>query len=502
MNRFILITTLVVFSACNRSPHDDQPEQANSREHAGESVQHTLYSEQYEYFIEHPPLAAGEEAEFLIHMTELKDYRACSSGEVSISMDGVTFTSDQPESPGIFHVDVIPPGDGEFNAVFIYSNGKMSQSADQPVIVMKENEAITAGEEEEEGHEHEESSTGEITFLKEQAWKSDFMVSRITPSTFHAVIPTSGELIAMPGEKQNITAGSQGIIRFANPHLVQGTLVKKGQLLFTLSSETLLEDNVKLRYEEARNALEKSRSEYRRHLTLYEQNAISERQFQNSRTAFHEDSLRYYSLAANVSEGGVRVTAPVSGTIHELFVSDGEYTEPGRLLATLSNNLNLVLRADLPQQFFGKLGEIHSANFRPAYSDRVFSLQEMNGRLLASGVSVAENNHYLPVIFQLENNGNLLEGAFAEVYLQGKEKNTVLVVPVSALLEEQGTHYLYVQVSGESYTKRVVVTGDSDGLNVEISSGLDAGERVVTRGPMLVKAASMAGGVMGDGHSH
>lgn len=115
---------------------------------------------------------------------------------------------------------------------------------------------------------------------------------------------------------------------------------------------------------------------------------------------------------------------------------------------------------------------------------------------------MAENDHYLPVIFKLENDGQLLEGAFAEVYLQAKERSAILAVPSTALAEEQGGTYLYIQLAGESYTKRFVTTGENDGLYVEITGGLNAGERVVTRGVMLVKAASMATGVVGDGHSH
>ena len=115
---------------------------------------------------------------------------------------------------------------------------------------------------------------------------------------------------------------------------------------------------------------------------------------------------------------------------------------------------------------------------------------------------MAENDHYLPIIFKLENDGQLLEGAFAEVYLQAKELSDILAVPSTALAEEQGGAYLYVQLTGESYTRRFVTTGENDGLYVEITGGLNAGERVVTRGVMLVKAASMATGVVGDGHSH
>ena len=73
---------------------------------------------------------------------------------------------------------------------------------------------------------------------------------------------------------------------------------------------------------------------------------------------------------------------------------------------------------------------------------------------------------------------------------------------MSAITEEQGEHYLYVQVTGESYTKRAVSIGNNDGQNLEITSGLNSGERVITKGVMLVKAASMVTGVENHGHSH
>jgi RND family efflux transporter MFP subunit len=264
----------------------------------------------------------------------------------------------------------------------------------------------------------------------------------------------------------------------------------------------MVEDNLVLQYNEAKNRLEKSRSEYNRHRLLYEKETISERQFLASKSTFTEDSLRYYSLAASVSEDGIRVTAPVSGTIHELNVSDGAYTEPGRILAILSANRTLMLQADLPQQYYGHLKEIQTAHFRPAYSDRVYTIEEMNGSLLAAGVSVAENDHYLPVIFKLENRGDLLEGAFAEVYLMAGKKADLISVPVTALAEEQGGFYVYVQVSGEGYMKRSVSVGSNNGLSAEIISGLKAGERVVTDGVMLVKAASMSTGTIQDEHQH
>jgi multidrug efflux pump subunit AcrA (membrane-fusion protein) len=126
----------------------------------------------------------------------------------------------------------------------------------------------------------------------------------------------------------------------------------------------------------------------------------------------------------------------------------------------------------------------------------------MQGKLLAVGHSVKENDHYLPVNFLLKNDGSLLEGAFAEVYLIAGKRTQVLTIPVSALGEEQGGKYVFVQRSGESYSKRRIAIGDSDGIRVEVLRGLSPGERVVSRGLMLVKAASLETGAISSGHSH
>lgn len=503
MNKIlVVIPVLALALACNNPSGGGSAASEHTHEHADEGSQYTLFGKQAEFFIEHGPLIAGEESEFLVHLTRLDSYKPLSTGNVTVLIDGVSVTSGQPATPGIFTVPFIPKKEGAFHAEFRFKNNELNEEVEEHVHVYKDHEAIHAAETEAGAHSHEEATKGEIVFLKERAWESTFMVKEVLAKPFSAVIPTSGEIVSMPGEKKNVTASGQGIVRFADSHLVQGTLVKKGQLLFTLSSENLLEDNVKLRYEEAKNRLEKSRSQHLRHQALREQEVISLKQYQESRSAYVEDSLRYFSLANNISDGGLKVTAPVSGTIHELGISDGEFTDPGKILAILSTNRDLMLRADLPQQYYSQLEQIETANFRPAYSDRVFTVEEMKGSLLAVGVSVAENNHYLPVIFRLENEGHLLEGAFAEVYLLTSARPYIISVPVGALGEEQGGYYLYVQMTGESYSKRRVETGQNNGLFVEITSGLVAGERVVTEGFTLVKAASMSTGEISDGHSH
>lgn len=495
------ITAVLTVLICGCSPDKTVNHEADEHQHEEAGSQFTLFSDNLEFFIEHTPLEVGLESEFLVHVTDLSSYKPVERGNVTIIIDGISATSGQSHVPGIFEVHFSPEKAGDFHAEYILNSEANSDTIEGHVHVYGEH-ADLHGQESESTHSHESDKEGEITFLKEQAWNNDFMVAEVLPVPFSAVIPTSGEIMAVPGEKKTVVANNGGIVRFHDQNLVQGSPVSRGQLLFTLTSEAMIEHNLKLRYQEALNTYEKSRSEFERHQVLYSQGAISERQLISSRTRFTTDSLRFQSLASITSENGVKVHAPVSGTIHVLDVSEGAYVETGQIMVVISSNRKLMIRADLSQQFFDQLDEIQTANFRPAYSKRVFSIDEMNGRLLAAGVSVAENDHYLPIIFEVENNGELLEGAFTEVYLKTSPKRDVLAVPLSAVSEEQGKLYVYVQVTGESYTKRAIVTGTNDGRLVEVISGLKAGDRVVTEGKMLVKAAAVGTGAVGHGHAH
>ncbi len=356
----------------------------------------------------------------------------------------------------------------------------------------------------EDDHEHQAGlpEEGEITFLKEQAWKSDFMVRELLPVPFSAVVKASGLVLAVPGEKKHLAAHGSGMLVFLDKHLVQGTRVEKGQPLFVILATSLSDDNFEVRYRELRNNLDQSRSEYRRHEKLFREQVISERQFIASRTRYENDSIRFRNMASKASADGLQITAPISGTIHELNVNEGQYVETGDQLVTISSNMKLLLRADVPMQHYLQVERIVTANFRTGYSDRIYDVEELKGSLLARGSSVAENDHFIPVYFEVTNDGTLLEGAFVEFFLKTQEEEQVIVVPAGAISEEQGVHYCYLQVTGESYSKQEVTLGESDGRYYEVSSGLKKGDRVVTQGVMLLKAASMVTGETGHGHAH
>jgi cobalt-zinc-cadmium efflux system membrane fusion protein len=65
---------------------------------------------------------------------------------------------------------------------------------------------------------------------------------------------------------------------------------------------------------------------------------------------------------------------------------------------------------------------------------------------------------------------------------------SVIVVPASAVLHEGSTSLVYVQGSDGKYSTRTVNTGASRGNDVEITSGLRDGERVVRQGAAFLRA--------------
>ena len=106
------------------------------------------------------------------------------------------------------------------------------------------------------------------------------------------------------------------------------------------------------------------------------------------------------------------------------------------------------------------------------------------------------------MVFEFDNTGNIVEGGFAEVFLTGDVRTNVITVPVSALTEEQGLYFVYLQEDKEIYRKQEVKTGADDGLRVEILTGLKPGDRIVTQGAYHVKLASASNIIPAHTHSH
>lgn len=357
---------------------------------------------------------------------------------------------------------------------------------------------------EHEGHNHEaeaESHAGhsdEIILSKEKAAAAGVTAEVVQPGTFYNVITTSGHILAAQGDETVVTANVAGIVSFDRP-VTEGMQVSKNGTLFTLVSEHLQDgDPVK----RARIAYETAKEELERAEKLVGQKIVSQKDFNSIKERYENARIAYEALAPNAGQEGVAIKAPIGGYLKSCLVKEGDYVSVGQPVASITQNRKLYLRADVSERYYGVLSTIRSANFKPSYSEETFSLKELDGRLLSYGKATDDAAYYIPVTFEFANRGNIVPGAFAEVYLLSDERQNVISLPVSAITEEQGLNFVYIQLDETCYKKQEVTLGCTDGNRVEITSGLKGGESVVTQGAIHVKLASASNAIPAHSHSH
>lgn len=355
--------------------------------------------------------------------------------------------------------------------------------------------------EEHAGHNHESKATkhsDEIIFPKAQAAKTTFEVREIQPASFNQVVKTTGQVLAAPGDEAVIVATSNGVVSFSSNKLTEGTKVQKGQSLFQISSKDIAEGDY---YTKVKATYEAAKASYDRAEALVKDKIISQKEFESTKLEFENAKTAYNAVSNNKTAKGVSVNAPINGHMKNILVKEGEYITVGLPLATVSQNQRLVLRAEVSQRYYNAMQSVKSANFKTPYDNKVYSLEALNGRLLSFGKTSNENSFFIPVSFEFDNKGEVIPGSFVEVYLISSPIENTLSIPVSALTNEMGIYYVYVQIDEEGYRKQEVALGANNGKEVQIIKGLHPGDRVVTQGAYQVKMAS-ASGAIPHGHSH
>lgn len=353
--------------------------------------------------------------------------------------------------------------------------------------------------EKEAGHkESNENHTDEIILTAEKIKAAGIVTETVRPDSFRQVIKTGGQILAAQGEETTVVAGTSGVVKFTQS-LTPGVQIGKGKTLFTLSADRIQEgDPVK----RARIAYQNAKAEYERALPLAEKQIVTRKDMEALKAAYEDAKVAYEALAPQYTGKGVAVNAPIAGYVKNVTVKEGDYVTVGQPLMTLTQNRRVQLQADVSERYYGMLKQILSANFKTPYDDAVYSLDRMHGKILSYGKASDENNFYIPVTFEFDNTADIIPGSFVEVYLLSGFRNGVISLPVSALTEEQGLYFVYLQEDKEVFRKQEVKIGAEDGLRVEILSGLKPGDQVVTQGAYHVKLASASNAIPAHSHSH
>lgn len=345
-----------------------------------------------------------------------------------------------------------------------------------------------------------ESHSDEIIFTASQAKEVGLKTEVVEPREFANVIKAGGQILSSAGDEHTVVATADGVVALADFALVEGSAVSAGHVMARISSDKLQEGDA---VRKAKAEYVAAESDYRRAQTLAEGQIVSQKQLEQARLRYETARAAYAGLSSNISNSGISVPFGMSGYIKSMMVKSGDYVTVGTPLCVVAQSKRLRLRVDVPEQYVRQAKSVISANFTTSCADSLYSMSQLNGRVLSYGKSLYDNAAYLPVTFEFDNRGSFVAGSYADVWLIGQKRNNVISLPVCALTESLGLYYVYLKVKGEddAYTKREVILGDSDGKRVEVVKGLRRGDVVVTEGAHQVRLAAMSGTIP-EGHSH
>jgi membrane fusion protein, heavy metal efflux system len=500
--QLLAIACLATFGCNQHAPHDgfEHDENGNHIEPTNvvPSIKCTVWTDDIELFVEYNSFVTGESSRFAAHFTLLENHKPLSEGTLKVSLingsETLVSTTEAPAEPGIFIIDLVPKTAGIGQLIFeIEGSGHKATMEVGPIHVFSsKDEAIAAKSAE---------AAPAISLTKEQAWQMDFHTEEVTVSAVHTIYSTSGIWRQSPKDFKNVVSPASGTVSLGNSSYSVGTAVQKGQHILTISGKGLTSKNMAAQIESARASYEQAQSEYNRKKELFEAGILPKSEFEVVEEKYLSAKAEYDALSTGYAGEGTQVMAPFDGYIKSITATNGDFVDEGAQLLVITKKLSGLLEAQVSPDFSSKLGSIRNLWYQP--SPGFWSnTNETGGSILSIGTEVSDAHPMLPVFVQVHDAVEMPEGSFTEVRIAYGDAHEAVTVPESALLEDFGAYSVIVQVSGEGYERRSISIGNRSGDQVEVTSGLLAGERVVSHGAYLVKMASMSSQIPSHGHSH
>lgn len=503
--------------------------------HHGESLQLTAYSDSLELFVEMSPLVVNSESHILAHLTHLANFKPLSNADVDLLIvkDGKVVAKLHPschhehgevenhehhdgdehehdhgeahehehdhgdahehgethEHAGIYEFEFTPAEAGIYTMRFDVEFNGLKQT------VALENVQVYADEHEAEhaAAEAAVASSNGIAFTKEMSWNTDFATEQCRVAPFGKVIRAMAQVQPSQGDEKMIAAKTSGIVNFLQSDIVAGEAVNAGEALFGIESSQMADNNMGIRFREAQSDYERAKAEYERDQSLWADKLVTATELEQSKNEYEKASSIYQTLRRNFSGGNSTVTSPMAGYIKQIMITNGQYVEAGQPLAIVSQNRNLILKADLQVRHYPLLSNIVGANIHIPSTGETYTLDELNGSMISYGRSVDTSSPLIPVSFRVDNKLNLVPGSFVEMFIRTEGAKPVVTIPTSSLVEQMGSYFVFVQLTPEFFEKRQVTIGESDALTAEVLDGLKGDERIVTIGANTVKLSQSAG---------
>ena len=259
----------------------------------------------------------------------------------------------------------------------------------------------------------------------------------------------------------------------------EGQQVKKGTVLVQLD-----DSNLKNNMAELNTEIILAKTTYDRQKRLWEQKIGSEMQYLQTKT-------QYESLENNVNTlkdqaNKMKIIAPFSGVVDEIFSKKGELTNPQTQVVRLVNLDEVYIEADVTETYlpYIKIGNETLVRF-PSINIEIVSTVAQVGNV------INPNNRSFKTKINIPNkDNNLKPNLLADIKIVDLETNGI-VIPSNLIQKDQiGDSYVYT-VSNKNYeyliTRKLVKIANEYNHNSLIEDGLSANDTLVNRGARFVR---------------
>lgn len=256
----------------------------------------------------------------------------------------------------------------------------------------------------------------------------------------------------------------------------EGQAVRKGQKLVSLDpaelQAQLAQADVLVRTEAQR---------YERAKELLAQQFVSQEAVDLARNNLDSAKARRREVEARLQK--TDIVAPFSGTAGLRLISPGAYVKAGDDIARLENISSIKVDFSIPESYAAK---VHTGQLIKIRLD-AFPGEEFTGRIYAIEPVIDERTRTVLLRGRVQNSTlKLRPGMFVRVALMFDTRSNAIVVPEPAIWPQGRDNFVYRVVDGKAVLTKIDVGTRRPG-EVEVSTGLNPGDVVVTEGQMKLK---------------
>ncbi len=269
-----------------------------------------------------------------------------------------------------------------------------------------------------------------------------------------------------PSEISNVSSEISGIVTVMNLKL--GDRITKGQIIASIDNEIAIKQ-----YQQAKINLEKVKNTYLKYKELDKSNNIPKIEFQN--IEFEYLSLQKQVAIARKAVNQSKIIAPISGIITLKNVSKGDVVQPYSPIVSIASNN--TLKATVNLNFL----EWSSLNIK----DKATIVYDGNNTeiigTITKKIPYPTQSKTYPIEISVANPKNLVPGLTVKVLLNADKQISRLAIPRTAIELKDNQSFCYV-IANNQIKKISIETGIFDNDFIEVKSGLNANDEIISKG--------------------